>query len=249
LPRGTEESNAVTTPASAPLPASLLEALARYDTPTICNAMEIVAPDRRLAGYTTRPLVCPFPDLPPIVGYARTVTIRSVLASGLPAAEQQKRRIAYYEYVGTGHGPRISVIQDIDGADVGYGAFWGEVQSSVHKALGCLGVVTDGSIRDIAQWAPGFQALAGSIGPSHAHVHAENFGGEVRVAGMTVRSDDLIHADRHGAIVIPHDVAAKLPDAAELCGRRETPILEIARSPDFTLEKLKQALQRSAEIH
>jgi len=66
---------------------------------------------------------------------------------------------------------------------------------------------------------------------------------------MTVRSDDLIHADRHGAIVIPHDVAAKLPDAAELCGRRETPILEIARSPDFTLEKLKQALQRSAEIH
>jgi regulator of RNase E activity RraA len=246
---GTEERNAVTTSASAPLPASLLEALARYDTPTICNAMEIVAPERRLTGYTTKPLVCPFPDLPPIVGYARTVTIRSVLASGLAAAEQHKRRTAYYEYVGTGHGPRISVIQDIDGADVGYGAFWGEVQSSVHKALGCLGVVTDGSIRDIAQWAPGFQALAGSIGPSHAYVHAESFGGEVRVAGMTVRSDDLIHADRHGAIVIPSDVAAKLPDAAELCGRRETPILEIARSPDFTLEKLKQALQRSAEIH
>ena len=96
------------------------------------------------------------------------------------------------------------MIQDIDGADVGYGAFWGEVQSNVHKALGCLGVITDGSIRDIPQWAPGFQALAGSIGPSHAWVHAENFGGEVRVAGMTVRSDDLIHADQHGAIVIPH---------------------------------------------
>jgi regulator of RNase E activity RraA len=241
--------NAVTNSASAPLPASVLEALARYDTPTICNAMEIVAPERRLIGYTTKPLVCPFPDLPPIVGYARTVTIRSVVASGLPAAEQQKRRTAYYEYVGTGHGPRISVIQDIDGPDAGYGAFWGEVQSSVHKALGCLGVVTDGSIRDISQWAPGFQALAGSIGPSHAWVHAESFGGEVRVAGMTVRSDDLIHADCHGAIVIPHDIAAKLPDAAELCGRRETPILEIARSPSFTLDKLKEALARSAEIH
>jgi regulator of RNase E activity RraA len=119
----------------------------------------------------------------------------------------------------------------------------------VHKALGSLGVITDGSIRDIAQWAPGFQALAGSIGPSHAYVHAENFGGEVRVAGMTVRSGDLIHADRHGAVVIPLDVAAKVPDAAELCGRRETPILEIARSKDFTLEKLKEALKRSAEIH
>ena len=106
----------------APLPASLLEALGRYDTPTICNALEIVAPARRLVGYTTKPLVCPFPDLPPMVGYARTVTIRSVLASGLPAAEQARRRIAYYEYVGTGHGPRISVIQDIDGPDVGFGA-------------------------------------------------------------------------------------------------------------------------------
>jgi regulator of RNase E activity RraA len=241
--------NAVTDSTKAPLPASLLEALARYDTPTICNALEIVAPVRRLVGYTTKPLVCPFPDLPPMVGYARTVTIRSVVASGVPAAEQQKRRTAYYEYVGTGFGPRISVIQDIDGPDVGYGAFWGEVQSAVHKALGCLGVVTDGSIRDIAQWAPGFHALAGSIGPSHAWVHAENFGGEVRVAGMTVRSDDLIHADRHGAVVIPLDVAARVPDAAELCGRRETPILEIARSKEFSLEKLKEALKRSAEIH
>jgi len=241
--------NAVNKAITAPLPASVLESLGRYDTPTICNAMEIVAPERRLIGYTTKPLVCPFPDLPPMVGYARTVTIRSVLKSGLPADEQAKRRIEYYEYVGTGFGPRITVIQDIDGEDVGYGAFWGEVQSNVHKALGCLGVITDGSIRDIPQWAPGFQALAGSIGPSHAWVHAENFGGEVRVAGMTVRSDDLIHADQHGAIVIPIDVAAKIPEACELCARRETPILEIARSKDFSLEKLKEALKRSAEIH
>jgi len=234
---------------TAPLPAALLGALARYDTPTICNAMEIVAPERRLIGYTTKPLVCPFPDLPPMVGYARTVTIRSVLKSAAPPEEQARRRIAYYEYSGTGLGPRITVIQDIDGPGVGYGAFWGEVQSNVHKALGCLGVITDGSIRDIPQWATGFQALAGSIGPSHAWVHAEHFGGEVRVAGMTVRSDDLIHADRHGAIVIPIELAAKIPDAAELCGRRETPILEIARSEDFSLEKLKEALRRSAEIH
>jgi len=124
----------VTNSATGPLPASVLEALGRYDTPTICNAMEIVAPERRLIGYTTKQLVCPFPDLPPIVGYARTVTIRSVLKSSLPAEEQSRRRIEYYEYVGTGHGPRISVIQDIDGPDVGYGAFWGEVQSNVHKA-------------------------------------------------------------------------------------------------------------------
>jgi regulator of RNase E activity RraA len=236
-------------PSAAPLPASVLEALAKYDTPTICNAMEIVAPERRVIGFTVKPLVCPFPDLPPIVGYARTATMRSTSQSSLGGAAAREYRAAYYEYVGTGPGPTISVIQDLDGANVGTGAFWGEVQSTVHKALGCLGVITDGSIRDIPQWAPGFQALAGSIGPSHAWVHAEHFGGEVRVCGMTVRNDDLIHADCHGAIVIPHDIAAKIPDAAELCGRREVPILEIARSPDFTLEKLKAALKRSAEIH
>jgi regulator of RNase E activity RraA len=239
----------VTNSAIEPLPASVLEALGRYDTPTICNAMEIVAPGRRLIGYTTRPLICPFPNLPPIVGYARTATIRSIAASGLPAAEQQARRLAYYEYVGTGAGPRISVIQDIDGPEAGFGAFWGEVNSAVHKALGCLGVITDGSIRDIPQWAPDFQALAGSIGPSHAYVHVSEFGDEIRVAGMTVRSGDLIHADQHGAVVIPLDVAAKLPDAAELCGRRETPILDIARSSSFTLAKLKEALKQSSEIH
>src|SRR6267378_6523110 len=82
--------NAVTDSATPPLPAALLEALARYDTPTICNALEIVAPARRLVGYTTKPLVCPFPDLPPMVGYARTTTIRSVLASGLTAAERSE---------------------------------------------------------------------------------------------------------------------------------------------------------------
>src|SRR5258708_37292932 len=145
-----------------------------------------------------------------MVGYARTVTIRSVLASGLPAAEQQKRRIDYYEYVGTGHGPRITVIQDIDGPDVGFGAFWGEVQSSVHKALGCLGVITDGSIRDIPQWAPGFQALAGPIGPSHAYVHAENFGGEVLVAGIKVGSGDLIHVALLRVVLAAPGVVAEL---------------------------------------
>jgi len=234
---------------SVPHPASLLETLARWDTPTICNALEVVAPERRLIGYTTKPLVCPFPDLPPMVGYARTATIRATSPSSLSPAEQRAQRLAYYEYCGKGHGPRISIIQDLDGINIGFGAFWGEVNSSVHKALGCLGVVTDGSIRDIPAWAPGFQALAGSIGPSHAFVHLAGFGETVCVAGMTVSSDDLIHADRHGAVVIPANIAEKLPDAARLCERREEPILSIARDPSFTVAKLKEALAKAAEIH
>jgi regulator of RNase E activity RraA len=235
--------------AAEPLPRSVLEALGRYDTPTICNALELVVPERRLTGYTVRPLVCPFPDLPPIVGYARTATIRSTTPVPRSKQEEREYRMAYYSYVGSGPSPRISVIQDLDGAEAGYGSFWGEVHSAVHKALGCLGVVTDGSVRDIPQFAEGFQALAGMIGPSHAHVHLAGYGEEVRIAGMSVRSGDLVHADRHGAVVIPIDVAAKVPDAAELCNRREAPILAVARGKDFTIEKLRAALASGDEIH
>ena len=228
---------------------ALIEKLKSYDTPTICNALEIVAPERRLTGFTVKPLVCPFPDLPPMVGYAKTATIRATHANELTGGKAREQRVGYYEYVASGPQPGISVIQDLDGSDVGYGAFWGEVQSTVHKALGLLGVITDGCIRDIPQWAPGFQALAATIAPSHAHVHLAGFGQEVRVAGMLVRSGDLIHADRHGAVVIPEAAAAKIPAACDLLTRKEAAILDEAKKPGFNIDKLKAALMRSEEIH
>jgi len=229
---------------------TLLARLAAFDTPTICNALEIVDPARRLTGFTIRPLVCPFPDLAPVVGYARTATIRATHANELDGKAARAQRVGYYEYVASG-GPQpgIVVIQDLDGAEVGFGAFWGEVQSTVHKALGIAGVVTDGSIRDIPQWAPGLAVLAGSIAPSHAHVHLDSYGREVRVAGMTVRSGDLIHMDRHGAAVIPAGIADKIPAACDLLARKEAVILDMARAPGFTVEKLKAALAKQDEIH
>ena len=229
--------------------AKLLAQLKSYDTPTICNALEIVAPERRLTGFTVKPLVCPFPDLPPMVGYAKTATIRATHANELTGAKARDQRIGYYEYIASGPQPGISIIQDLDGADIGFGAFWGEVQSTVHKALGLLGVVTDGCIRDIPQWAPGFQALAATIAPSHGHVHLAGFGQEVRIAGMLVRSGDLIHADRHGAVVIPEAAAAKIPAACDLLTRKEAAILDEAKKPGFNIDKLKAALMRSEEIH
>lgn len=229
--------------------AALLEKLKGFDTPTICNALEIVAPERRLTGYTIRHLHCPFPDLPPIVGYAKTATIRSTHVNEISGAKAREQRVGYYEYVASSPAPGISVIQDLDGSEVGYGAFWGEVQSTVHKALGLQGVVTDGCIRDIHMWAPGFQALAGSYAPSHAHVHLAGYGQQVRVAGMIVRSNDLIHADRHGAVVIPEAVADKIPAACDLLTRKEAAILDEAKKPGFNIAKLKAALLRSDEIH
>ena len=231
------------------LDAKLLETLATFDTPTICNALEIVAPERRATGFTVRPLVCPFPDLPPIVGYAKTATIRSTHVHELTGKPARDQRVAYYEYMASAPTPSICVIQDLDGADVGFGAFWGEVQSTVHKALGLKGVVTDGCIRDIPQWAPGFQALAGSIAPSHAHVHLTGFGQQVRIHGMLVRSGDLVHADQHGAVVIPEAVAAKIPAACDLLARKEAVILDLARKPGFTVAKLREALQKQDDIH
>ena len=158
-----------------------------------------------------------------------------------------ERRCDYADYVGSGPAPRVSVIQDLDDPP-GYGAFWGEVNSNVHKALGCLGVVTNGSVRDLDMIAPEFQLIAGSVGPSHAFVHLVDFGVEVNVLGMVVRSGDLIHADRHGAVVIPHHVARDVAPALDLMQRREAVVIETARDPDFTAEKLKEAYRRSAQI-
>ena len=239
----------MTQPAKAPLADSVLEALRKFDTPTICNAMEIVAPERRLIGFTVKPLVCPFPNLPPIVGYAKTASIRTVHAHELDAKKQREQRIGYYEYIADKPQPGIMLIQDLDGPDIGFGAFWGEVMSAVHKGLGLLGVVTDGCIRDIDQWAPGFQALAGSVMPSHAHVHLHDFGKEVRVAGMLARSGDLVHADRHGAVTIPANLAEKIPAACDLLTRKEAVILEMARAPGFNVAKLREALAKQDEIH
>ncbi len=119
----------------------------------------------------------------------------------------------------------------------------------MHKALGLLGVVTDGCIRDIPAWAPGFQALAGSIAPSHAHVHLHDFGKEVRIHGMLVRSGDLVHADRHGAVVIPEAVAGKIPAACDLLTRKEAVILDAARKPGFTSTMLRDIFAKMDDIH
>ena len=232
----------------APLTEAELGALGRFDTPTICNALELVVPERRALGFTTQTLICPFPQLPPMVGYARTAMIRSALPLGLSAADQRKARLEYYRYVASGSEPKIVVIQDVD-SRIGFGCFWGEVQTAIHQGLGCKGLVTDGGVRDLDAVAPEFQVLCGKVTPSHAWVHAIAFGGVVDVFGMVVRSDDLIHADRHGAVVIPREVAREVPRAAELCAQREEPILKVARSPDFSLDALERAMAEAAEIH
>jgi regulator of RNase E activity RraA len=225
-----------------------LAKLRSLDTPTICNALEIILPARRGIGFTSKPLVCARPHLPPIVGYARTATIRATHPADGDAKAMRQRRLDYYRHVSEGPAPRIVLLEDMD-AEPGYGAFWGEVNSNIHKGLGCLGVITNGSIRDIPACAEGFQLLAGRVGPSHAYVHILEIAVTVTIHGMTVRPGDLIHGDQHGAVVIPHDAARRIPEVAAQIARRESHIILASQQPGFSYEKLAKTLAEADEIH
>jgi regulator of RNase E activity RraA len=165
-----------------------------------------------------------------MVGFAKTVAFKAKDAVPLGQAGYMQKRLDYLDYVAAEPQPGIMVMEDLDGEHAGYGAFWGEVQSNVHKALGCLGVVTSGSIRDIPMIAPGFQMLAGSIVPSHAYVHVVDFGIDVNVHGMAAKSGDLIHADRHGAIVVPMDKIDAMQASLDALAAREAKIIAAAKA-------------------
>lgn len=221
--------------------------LRSIDTPTICNIIESIDPERSSFGYTFQQLYCAFPDMGPIVGFAKTATVRARRPVSRSPEESTLFREAYFDYVADGAAPKISVMQDLD-EQPGYGAMWGEVSTNVHKALGVKGVVTNGSVRDVDMVASDFQLLAGLVAPSRAHIHYCAFGCEVNVHGMTVNDGDLIHADRHGAVVIPPHVIARMPDALDLLNRKEDAILSVARSPNCTVDMLKAAHRASAQI-
>lgn len=221
-----------------------LKRLAQWDTATICNGLEIVAPARRAIGFTTQAVLALYPAMAPIVGLARVGTI----SSREPARSKIAQRADWYDYVGTSDLPTIVVVQDTD-SQPGYGAFWGEVHTAVHRRLGALGCVTNGSFRDVGMCDPDFQVLGRQIGPSHAHVHLLDFGKPVDVLGMQACHDDVIHADLHGAVVIPADCVKALPDAIDLVSRREKVILDVVKSPEFSLTKLREAVARAGEIH
>jgi regulator of RNase E activity RraA len=227
-----------------PFGAADLENLKRWDTPTICNGLELVVPERRAIGFTVEPMVAADRKLPPIVGLARTGLIRAKEPPRGPIPPRED----WYDYVAAEDLPTLAVIQDIDDRP-GYGAFWGEVQSTVHLGLGVLGCVTNGSFRDLDMLAPGFQIVGGRIGPSHAHVHMVQMNCDVDVFGMLVRNGDVVHADYHGAVVIPADAVNRLPEAIDLVTRREKVILEMAKAPGFTSADMRQALKRAADIH
>jgi regulator of RNase E activity RraA len=217
---------------------SIFKALGDVDTPTICNALEVVRGGRSTTGFTTVPTVALDPHLPPIVGFAVTAKI----VASEPAQDAQAaavRRLDYYRMVGEAAAarPTVVVIEDGDRTP-GTGAWWGEVHVAVHLGLGVRGVLTNGSMRDLGDVDEGFQILAGSIGPSHAFVHLTAIDVPVTVLGLQIRPGDLIHADRHGAALIRSEEVSALPAAIRQVEDAERPIISAARSEGFDLAKL-----------
>lgn len=221
------------------IPADLLALLQRVDTPTVCNAIEVAQGKRGFDAFTKGTMQCSAPG-EVMVGFARTAKI----AGRTPPTEApdviRARRLDYFRTMAAGPRPAVAVIEDVDFPDC-VSAWWGEVHTHVHKGLGLNGALTNGVMRDLGDLADGFPVVAGSVGPSHAFVHVRELGTPVSVFGLQVKQGDLVHADRHGALVIPPEVISNLKAAIEKMWAGEQIILGPAKEPGFDLDKLLEA--------
>ena len=215
--------------------AELLATLARYDSPTLSNAIETFDVRNRDEGYTSYEIQCMFPDLPAVVGFATTVAVRSH-EPPLNALEPAQ----LWNHVQSIEGPRILVAQDLDDPN-GSGAMWGEVQATIFKALDCLAIATDGVVRDLNEvHAMGLQFYAVGTTVSHAYAHFESAGHGVSIGGLVIRPGDLLHADRHGILMIPAEIADRVPAAADKIIATEQKLIGWIRSPEFDPKKLDE---------
>jgi 4-hydroxy-4-methyl-2-oxoglutarate aldolase len=217
-----------------------LEALRRLDACTLANAIETFDVRLRNEGFTDGALRCLFPRLPPIVGYAATIKIRG--SAPPTAAGLYAQRTDWWDYVQSLPKPHIIVAQDIS-SHPGLGALLGQVHFNIERALGCVGIVTNGAVRSLpTAEALGFQIFAGNVSVSHAYTHIVEFGTPVEVDGLKVHSGELLHGDQHGVQSIPISFAAQLPAVATRIAASKQAIITLCQSPEFTLEKLRAAV-------
>ena len=222
------------------IPEKLIKLLQNVDTPTVCNAIEVAEGQRGFNRFTRGTMLHCRPGMPAMVGRARTAKIAGQKPPIEPSEIIKERRLDYFRAMARGPGPTVAVVEDLDHPNCIAG-WWGEVHVAVHKGLGLKGALTNGVMRDLDVIDDGFPVLAGSIGPSHGFVHVRELKTEVTVKGMRVKEDEFIHADRHGAIVIPEEVIPYLENAIATVIRNENIILGPAREPNFNIEKLEAA--------
>jgi regulator of RNase E activity RraA len=222
------------------IPDDLLDLLRKMDTPTVCNAIEVAQGKRGFNRFTRGTMQHCKPGDPAIVGFARTAKISGLAPANEPADVVRSRRMDYFRAMAGGASPSAAVIEDVDYPNCIAG-WWGEVHVAVHRGLGLAGAVTNGVMRDLDVMDDGFPVLAGSIGPSHGFVHVVEIGTPVNIKGMRIAQDELIHADRHGAVVIPAEVIPELGSSIRSVIASESIILGPAREPGFDIHKLEKA--------
>ncbi len=219
--------------------ASLHKLLNSVDTPTVCNAIEVAQGKRGFNDFTRGTMLINEPTRV-VVGYASTAKIAAVAPPSEPSETVRARRMAYYKQMSEAPQPAICVIEDEDFPNA-IGAFWGEVNTTIHKGFGVAGTLTNGAMRDLGDMAPDYPVVAGSVGPSHGFVHVTELNTPVQIFGLTVHPGDLVHSDRHGAVVIPPDVIPDLERAIHKMQETELLILDPAREPGFDFKAFEAA--------
>src|SRR5262245_51362409 len=187
------------------IPASVLDELRKYDTPTVCNVLELFDCRSRIAGYTDARIKASYPALPPMVGFASNATFRA----GPPprGAHTYLGLGAQVELLAKTPGPKVVVFQDLDDPPVA--ATFGEVMCTTYKAFGCVGLITSGAGRDLDQVEPlKFPCFTSGTICSHGYTQIVELNVPVRVGGVWINPGDLLHGDRNGVTTIPLELAA-----------------------------------------
>jgi 4-hydroxy-4-methyl-2-oxoglutarate aldolase len=218
-----------------------LDALRQFDTCVVANAIESFNVRLRNTGFADARVRCMFKDARPMVGYAITARLRS----GEPpiGGGTFHDRADFWNSISKMPAPRVLVLEDMDDPP-GRGAFVGDVHAAILKALGCVGYVTNGAVRELPfVRAMGIQVFAGSVAVSHAYAHIFEIGAVINVGGMEVRPESLLHGDRHGVLTVPMQIAAKVPAVAERMQRTEQKVIDFCRSSDFSVTKLSEVMK------
>jgi len=218
------------------------EALRLLDTCTVSNAIETFDLRLRNTGFADASIRCMFNDFPPMVGYAATARLRS----GEPpiAGRTYEDRTDWWNSILQVPPPRIVVLEDLD-KPPGVGAFLGDMHAAILRALGCVGYVTDGAVRELPRVrALELHLFAGNVAVSHAYAHIFDFGATVKVGGLEVHPGDLLHGDRHGLLTVPTKIASEIPAVAAKLQQAEQRVIDFCRSKEFSVDQLRQILKR-----
>src|SRR5215469_2075653 len=222
-----------------------LEALRALDTCTVSNAVETFEVRLRNTGFADSRIRCIFEDLPPMVGFAATARLRS----GEPPVSGGifHDRSDWWNSILSIPRPRIVVLEDIDDPP-GVGAFLGDVHAAMLSALGCVGYVTNGAVRELPRVREmGLPLFAGTVAVSHAYAHIFDFGAVVTVGGLEVKPGVVLHGDRHGLLTVPRETIREIPTVAEKLRLTERKIIDLCRSEDFSIEQLRKVTQELSE--